>query len=231
MPIEPNHEFSPTAAHIENISALTEMQRQCVSLVVVGSSKVIAQRLGISHHTVDQHLKEACRRIGVQSRVQAAAVLAVHTARQAGAAPVPSPDPAEPPATATPSPTIHDAVQPEAVSMPQNGYPQAWGYPSQPIVPGAEAGNVAVPVEFVVTDRVQDIAVNQAIIGGVASTPVASEQTRRVRVSKGGQPLFQTLNAVVKYALIFAILAAAAVSIGDGFDSLARFINTYVRHK
>jgi DNA-binding CsgD family transcriptional regulator len=54
---------------------LTEAQLACVRLVGLGSSKRIAPRLGISHNTVDEHLKEARRRLGVRSRHDAAELI------------------------------------------------------------------------------------------------------------------------------------------------------------
>lgn len=55
---------------------LTDAQLACVRLVHIGPSKVIAQRLGCSHHTVDDHLRQAMRRLGVQTRHEAAAIVA-----------------------------------------------------------------------------------------------------------------------------------------------------------
>ncbi|MEI9850706.1 MAG: helix-turn-helix transcriptional regulator [Sphingomonas sp.] len=55
---------------------LTEAQLACVRLVPKGPSKVIAKQLGISHHTVDDHIREAMRRLGVTTRREAAAIVA-----------------------------------------------------------------------------------------------------------------------------------------------------------
>lgn len=55
---------------------LTDAQLACVRLVHIGPSKVIAKQLGISHHTVDDHLRQAMRRLGVQTRHEAAAIVA-----------------------------------------------------------------------------------------------------------------------------------------------------------
>jgi LuxR family quorum-sensing system transcriptional regulator CciR len=52
---------------------LSPRQRECLSWVRAGkSSTAIAEILGISVQTVDEHVKEACRRLGVRTRVQAA---------------------------------------------------------------------------------------------------------------------------------------------------------------
>ena len=52
---------------------LTERQRECLAWVREGkSSAAIAEILGISVMTVDEHVAEACRRMGVRTRVQAA---------------------------------------------------------------------------------------------------------------------------------------------------------------
>lgn len=54
-------------------SRLTDRQIDCLRLVGQGlSSKEIAAELGISHHTVDLHLKRAIRTLGVATRRDAA---------------------------------------------------------------------------------------------------------------------------------------------------------------
>lgn len=51
---------------------LTRRQRECLAWVREGkSSPAIADRLGISADTVDEHIAGACRRLGVRTRVQA----------------------------------------------------------------------------------------------------------------------------------------------------------------
>ncbi len=51
---------------------LSARQRECLAWVREGkSSRDIADRLGISAETVDEHIAEACRRLGVRTRVQA----------------------------------------------------------------------------------------------------------------------------------------------------------------
>jgi DNA-binding CsgD family transcriptional regulator len=52
---------------------LSARQRECLAWVRQGkSSGVIGEILGLSVRTVDEHLAEACRKLGVRSRVQAA---------------------------------------------------------------------------------------------------------------------------------------------------------------
>lgn len=52
---------------------LSPRQRDCLLWVREGkSSQAISGILGISVHTVDEHVREACRRLGVRTRVQAA---------------------------------------------------------------------------------------------------------------------------------------------------------------
>ncbi|MBD3760091.1 helix-turn-helix transcriptional regulator [Sphingomonadaceae bacterium G21617-S1] len=61
----------------DSISRLTESQRAYLRLVFQHqSSKQIAQRFGISAHTVDKRIKEAMRILDVASRVEAAQLLA-----------------------------------------------------------------------------------------------------------------------------------------------------------
>jgi DNA-binding CsgD family transcriptional regulator len=54
-------------------AVLTNRQRECLAWVRAGKSSAdIAGILGISMLTVDEHVAEACRKLGVRSRVQAA---------------------------------------------------------------------------------------------------------------------------------------------------------------
>ncbi len=57
---------------------LTDRQRECLAWVRQGkSSAMISEILGISVLTVDEHVAEACRKLGVRTRVQAAVEAAV----------------------------------------------------------------------------------------------------------------------------------------------------------
>lgn len=52
---------------------LTARQRQCLRLVAApATSKQIARELGISSHTVDEHIREALATLGVSDRQEAA---------------------------------------------------------------------------------------------------------------------------------------------------------------
>ncbi len=52
---------------------LSRRQRECLAWVREGkSSSAIGEILGISALTIDEHLAQACRRLGVRTRVQAA---------------------------------------------------------------------------------------------------------------------------------------------------------------
>ena len=54
---------------------LTARQIECLEWVQAGkSSSVIGQILGVSKRTVDEHLAEACRKLGVRTRIQAVAI-------------------------------------------------------------------------------------------------------------------------------------------------------------
>ncbi|MCA1749583.1 MAG: helix-turn-helix transcriptional regulator [Parasphingopyxis sp.] len=62
--------------------SLSEEQRDCLRMVFEHmTSKDIARRLGISHHTVDQRIKTAMRLLDAPSRVEAARMLARHENR------------------------------------------------------------------------------------------------------------------------------------------------------
>ena len=59
--------------HAAPAPRLSGRQRECLAWVRQGkSSGVIAEILGLSVRTVDEHLAEACRKLGVRTRVQAA---------------------------------------------------------------------------------------------------------------------------------------------------------------
>lgn len=59
------------------LNRLSDRQAQCLGMVAEGlSSAGIADRLGISSRTVDEHLTGACRLLGVRTRIQAVARLA-----------------------------------------------------------------------------------------------------------------------------------------------------------
>ena len=61
----------------DRLARLSEAQRICLRMVFMHmSSKDIARELGISPHTVDQRLKAAIQILGVDSRVDAARLLA-----------------------------------------------------------------------------------------------------------------------------------------------------------
>lgn len=93
----------------ERLDKLTEGQRTCLRMVFMHmSSKDIARELGISPHTVDQRVKAAMQTLGVDTRVEAARILAFH---EGGGTYQPlvyqSPDIAEPP-PAEPIPVLVD---------------------------------------------------------------------------------------------------------------------------
>jgi DNA-binding CsgD family transcriptional regulator len=55
---------------------LTDAQLACVRMVGSGPSKVIAKRLGLSPHTVDNHIKAAMQRLGASTRHEAKDIVA-----------------------------------------------------------------------------------------------------------------------------------------------------------
>ncbi|MBS0295127.1 MAG: hypothetical protein JSR45_02370 [Proteobacteria bacterium] len=66
---------------LEGVEKLTPRERECLMLVNQHlSSKEIGRRLGLSKYTVDDHLAEASRRLGVATRRAAAQKLAAHEA-------------------------------------------------------------------------------------------------------------------------------------------------------
>ena len=70
--------YSPLMA-TGDVTQLTEGQKTCLRMVYRHmSSKDIARELLISHHTVDQRLRLAIQQLGVNSRVEAAKMLAAH---------------------------------------------------------------------------------------------------------------------------------------------------------
>ena len=58
---------------------LTARQKQCLRLVASpATSKQIARELGISSHTVDEHIREALATLGVSDRMEAARLFLAH---------------------------------------------------------------------------------------------------------------------------------------------------------
>lgn len=58
---------------------LTARQRQCLRLVAApATSKQIARELGISSHTVDEHIREALSTLGLSDRMEAARLFIAH---------------------------------------------------------------------------------------------------------------------------------------------------------
>jgi DNA-binding CsgD family transcriptional regulator len=57
-----------------SIDALSDRQFECLRLAATGlSSPGIAEQIGISPRTVDEHLAAACEALGVRTRIQAVA--------------------------------------------------------------------------------------------------------------------------------------------------------------
>lgn len=62
----------------DRLARLSSRQAECLDLAAVGlTSAAIAARLGLSSRTVDEHLTGACRVLGVRTRIQAVALLAL----------------------------------------------------------------------------------------------------------------------------------------------------------
>jgi DNA-binding CsgD family transcriptional regulator len=65
----------------DRFAKLTQAQLSCLRLVNQHkNSKEIAIHLGVSHYTVDQRVARACKLLGVQTRWEAARLLAEHEA-------------------------------------------------------------------------------------------------------------------------------------------------------
>ena len=78
----------PTPPFPTTVDALTDRQRQCLTLASRGlTSGRIAVVLGLSPRTVDEHLADACRLLGVRTRIQAVARLAAASPGSAVAPP------------------------------------------------------------------------------------------------------------------------------------------------
>ncbi|MBI1406062.1 MAG: hypothetical protein GC145_08050 [Caulobacter sp.] len=61
-----------------DVDRLSERQRDCLRLAARGlTSAEIGRRMGLSPRTIDEHLMLACRTLGVRTRVQAVARLAL----------------------------------------------------------------------------------------------------------------------------------------------------------
>ena len=61
-------------------ASLTEAERTLAELVADGmTNRQAAEQLFISHHTVDAHLRHIFHKLGINSRVTLARLVAVHT--------------------------------------------------------------------------------------------------------------------------------------------------------
>lgn len=88
-----------------SLDRLTDRQKDCLRLVAQGfTSKEIGRRLGISHATVDNHMRAALEVLQVESRAEAARILAAAETGQ--------PLTSQPPRLA--EPTELAAIQPSA---------------------------------------------------------------------------------------------------------------------
>ncbi|PZN97522.1 MAG: hypothetical protein DCF29_22365 [Alphaproteobacteria bacterium] len=62
------------------LKVLSDRQRTCLDLAARGlTSSAIGARLGLSPRTVDEHLLAACAALGVRTRIQAVARLALES--------------------------------------------------------------------------------------------------------------------------------------------------------
>lgn len=76
------HSSLPAVSSALSVDALTDRQRECLQLAATGlTSSGIGERLGLSPRTVDEHLMMACSLLGVRTRIQAVACLAVAARR------------------------------------------------------------------------------------------------------------------------------------------------------
>lgn len=77
MPSARDTEPSPDPAGRD---VLSDRQRACLDLAARGlTSAAIGTRLGLSSRTVDEHLLAACAALGVRTRIQAVARLALES--------------------------------------------------------------------------------------------------------------------------------------------------------
>jgi LuxR family transcriptional regulator, transcriptional regulator of spore coat protein len=77
MRTDPDGTHSPSAAGLEVLSA---RQHACLDLAARGlTSAAIGARIGVSPRTVDEHLLAACAALGVRTRIQAVACLALES--------------------------------------------------------------------------------------------------------------------------------------------------------
>ena len=99
-------------------SQLTDRQRECLILVAQGyETKEIARQIGLSPDTVDMHIKNALKRLGVSSRREAARMVAgLHQSLVHPSAVIP-----DPPANAdTEAPTteLPETASPSGIGVP-----------------------------------------------------------------------------------------------------------------
>lgn len=91
-------------ALVARVGALTARERDCLRLILENrTSKEVGRMLGISHTSVDTHVRRARAKLGLRDRYAAARLLSQWEAEHAAA-------PAERPATAAPAPDPAPAV-------------------------------------------------------------------------------------------------------------------------
>lgn len=79
-------------AKLQAVDQLTRTERDCLRLVAQGlQSKEIAAQTGRAAKTIDKHIENACRKLGVTGRRQAARILAASEALRNGAVEAPIP--------------------------------------------------------------------------------------------------------------------------------------------
>lgn len=148
---------------------LTERQLQCLRLSATMTDKDIARRLGLSHHTVSLHIREAMRRLGASSRKAALREIAENPLYASDAIP-------ERPAAPSPRPASGDQAD-ERTTTP-GATDRGWFLPPPP-TPVVRLG---VILAFAAVAALITVGIVQAISGALSAlephAPPAASRTR-----------------------------------------------------
>lgn len=176
---------------------LTDAQLACVRLVGRGPSKVIAKLLGVSPHTVDNHLKAAMQRLGASTRHEAAEIIFRWEATRAS----PTAEPEHDQDLVSQSPELVPAADPAMFEGP-------WRSPT------TNGG----------ADRLREIPISLRDFGetGFVPNPSATGEGQR-----NGRSPIQIFALVIGFTVAIAITASAALPISEGFQALSNLIQPY----
>jgi DNA-binding CsgD family transcriptional regulator len=119
----------------EAVEKLTERERDCLRLVLVGyTTKEIARQIAVTDLRAQKIIESAIRKLGVSRRMEAARILAGHEGRGVGVAPGGSPTLPDTPSSPSILPQDDETRQPLTLREERSAFnaparPPTWGCP------------------------------------------------------------------------------------------------------